>query len=223
MTHWISKKYPSLFKRIKGIVEESVTGVYRWVSSPWLYRTRRNFISRVSLCLRASACTSFQRPANCVSQPSTSTTQWPNRSLTTCTAAGSPSWTGEDACGDVEHVKCCDVWQHGPDCVELAYRLKQTTGVMLGGKQVVVCGYGEVSKHITASASFSWTTGTWPCFLSEGRQGLLCCPQSAGLHCLRDRNRSHLCSSGLVCVSWLSNGPGLFCSSTLIWFQVTLK
>lgn len=32
LTHWIYKKYPSLFKRIKGIVEESVTGVYRLVS-----------------------------------------------------------------------------------------------------------------------------------------------------------------------------------------------
>ncbi|XP_029377972.1 S-adenosylhomocysteine hydrolase-like protein 1 isoform X3 [Echeneis naucrates] len=29
LTHWIYKKYPSLFKRLKGIVEESVTGIYR--------------------------------------------------------------------------------------------------------------------------------------------------------------------------------------------------
>ncbi len=26
--------------------------------------------------------------------------------------------------------------------------LKRTTDVMFGGKQVVVCGYGEVSKHL---------------------------------------------------------------------------
>lgn len=32
LTHWIYKKYPSLFKKLKGIVEESVTGVYRLVS-----------------------------------------------------------------------------------------------------------------------------------------------------------------------------------------------
>uniref|UniRef100_A0A3B4BDV2 S-adenosyl-L-homocysteine hydrolase NAD binding domain-containing protein n=1 Tax=Periophthalmus magnuspinnatus TaxID=409849 RepID=A0A3B4BDV2_9GOBI len=29
MTHWIQKKYPSIFKQLKGIVEESATGVYR--------------------------------------------------------------------------------------------------------------------------------------------------------------------------------------------------
>lgn len=31
LTHWIYKKYPNMFKKIKGIVEESVTGVHRWV------------------------------------------------------------------------------------------------------------------------------------------------------------------------------------------------
>lgn len=31
LTHWIYKKYPNLFKNIKGIVEESVTGIYRLV------------------------------------------------------------------------------------------------------------------------------------------------------------------------------------------------
>ena len=30
LTHWIFKKYPNMFKMIKGIVEESVTGVHRW-------------------------------------------------------------------------------------------------------------------------------------------------------------------------------------------------
>ncbi|XP_061678752.1 S-adenosylhomocysteine hydrolase-like protein 1 isoform X2 [Syngnathoides biaculeatus] len=29
LTHWIYRKYPNLFKKIRGIVEESVTGVYR--------------------------------------------------------------------------------------------------------------------------------------------------------------------------------------------------
>ncbi|KAM9815235.1 S-adenosylhomocysteine hydrolase-like protein 1 isoform 1-T1 [Syngnathus typhle] len=29
LTHWLYKKYPNLFKNIRGIVEESVTGVYR--------------------------------------------------------------------------------------------------------------------------------------------------------------------------------------------------
>lgn len=28
------------------------------------------------------------------------------------------------------------------------FSLKRTTDVMFGGKQVVVCGYGEVSQHL---------------------------------------------------------------------------
>lgn len=31
LTFWIHKKHPSLFRQIKGIVEESITGVYRLV------------------------------------------------------------------------------------------------------------------------------------------------------------------------------------------------
>lgn len=31
LTHWMYKKYPNVFKKIRGIVEESVTGVHRWV------------------------------------------------------------------------------------------------------------------------------------------------------------------------------------------------
>jgi len=29
MTHWIYKKYPHLLKKVKGIVEESITGIHR--------------------------------------------------------------------------------------------------------------------------------------------------------------------------------------------------
>lgn len=36
LTHWIYKKYPNMFKKIKGIVEESVTGVHRWGSSVFI-------------------------------------------------------------------------------------------------------------------------------------------------------------------------------------------
>ncbi len=35
-THWLLKKYPSMFSSIKGIVEESVTGVHR------LYQLSKN-------------------------------------------------------------------------------------------------------------------------------------------------------------------------------------
>lgn len=31
LTHWVYKKHPSLFKKLKGIVEESVTGIHRSV------------------------------------------------------------------------------------------------------------------------------------------------------------------------------------------------
>ncbi|XP_026723837.1 adenosylhomocysteinase 3 [Athene cunicularia] len=34
LTHWIYKKYPNMFKKIKGIVEESVTGVHRRFHQP---------------------------------------------------------------------------------------------------------------------------------------------------------------------------------------------
>jgi len=33
-----------------------------------------------------------------------------------------------------------------------------------------------------------------------GWQGLLCCPQGPGCHCQCDRDRPHLCTSGLVSV-----------------------
>lgn len=29
LTHWVYKKYPGVFKKVRGIVEESVTGVHR--------------------------------------------------------------------------------------------------------------------------------------------------------------------------------------------------
>lgn len=31
LTHWIYKKHPGLFRKLKGIVEESVTGIHRSV------------------------------------------------------------------------------------------------------------------------------------------------------------------------------------------------
>uniref|UniRef100_A0A3P8V1U5 S-adenosylhomocysteine hydrolase-like protein 1 n=3 Tax=Cynoglossus semilaevis TaxID=244447 RepID=A0A3P8V1U5_CYNSE len=97
MTHWISKKYPSLFKRIKGIVEESVTGVYR------LYQLSK----AGKLCV----------PAINV-----------NDSVTK---------------QKFDNLYCCRE--------SVLDGLKQTTGVMLGGKQVVVCGYGEVGKGCCAA------------------------------------------------------------------------
>ncbi|KAL7979833.1 hypothetical protein Chor_008171 [Crotalus horridus] len=83
LTHWIYKKYPNMFKKIKGIVEESVTGVHR------LYQLSK----AGKLCV----------PAMNV-----------NDSVT-------------------------------------KQNLKRTTDMMFGGKQVVVCGYGEVGKGCCAA------------------------------------------------------------------------
>ncbi|XP_054632988.1 S-adenosylhomocysteine hydrolase-like protein 1 isoform X2 [Dunckerocampus dactyliophorus] len=92
LTHWLSKKYPSQFKNIRGIVEESVTGVYR------LYQ-----LSKASkLCV----------PAMNV-----------NDSVTK---------------QKFDSLYCCKE--------SILDGLKRTTDVMFGGKQVLVCGYGEVGK-----------------------------------------------------------------------------
>lgn len=42
LTHWIYKKYPNMFKKIKGIVEESVTGVHRWGSKKIPFASNKN-------------------------------------------------------------------------------------------------------------------------------------------------------------------------------------
>uniref|UniRef100_A0A3Q1FAK3 S-adenosylhomocysteine hydrolase-like protein 1 n=1 Tax=Acanthochromis polyacanthus TaxID=80966 RepID=A0A3Q1FAK3_9TELE len=97
LTHWIYKKYPSIFKRIRGIVEESVTGVYR------LYQ-----LSKASrLCV----------PAMNV-----------NDSVTK---------------QKFDNLYCCKE--------SILDGLKRTTAFMFGGKQVVVCGYGEVGKGCCAA------------------------------------------------------------------------
>ncbi|XP_028305959.1 S-adenosylhomocysteine hydrolase-like protein 1 isoform X1 [Gouania willdenowi] len=92
LTHWIYKKYPSLLKRIRGIVEESVTGVFR------LYQLSK----AGKLCV----------PAMNV-----------NDSVTK---------------QKFDNLYCCRE--------SILDGLKRTTDVMFGGKQVLVCGYGEVGK-----------------------------------------------------------------------------
>ncbi|NWT06723.1 SAHH2 protein, partial [Mionectes macconnelli] len=91
LTHWVYKKYPSVFKKIRGIVEESVTGVHR------LYQLSK----AGKLCV----------PAMNV-----------NDSVTK---------------QKFDNLYCCRE--------SILDGLKRTTDVMFGGKQVVVCGYGEVS------------------------------------------------------------------------------
>ncbi|XP_061629899.1 S-adenosylhomocysteine hydrolase-like protein 1 isoform X1 [Phyllopteryx taeniolatus] len=97
LTHWIYRTYPSLFKKIRGVVEESVTGVYR------LYQLAK----AGKLCV----------PAINV-----------NDSVTK---------------QKFDNLYCCKE--------SILDGLKRTTDVMFGGKQVLVCGYGEVGKGCCAA------------------------------------------------------------------------
>ncbi|OXA53278.1 Adenosylhomocysteinase 3 [Folsomia candida] len=91
-THLMLKKYPAMFKLIKGIVEESVTGVHR------LYQ-----LSKAS-------------------------------KLTV------PAMNVNDS---VTKTKFDNLYSCKESIID---SLKRSTDVMFGGKQVVICGYGEVGK-----------------------------------------------------------------------------
>ena len=95
--HMILKKFPAIFNQLKGIVEESVTGVHR------LYQLSK--ASKLSV------------PAMNV-----------NDSVTKM---------------KFDNLYCCRE--------SVLDSLKRTTDVMFGGKQVLVCGYGEVGKGCTAA------------------------------------------------------------------------
>ncbi|KAI2648324.1 Adenosylhomocysteinase 3 [Labeo rohita] len=97
MTHWMYKKYPHLFKKVKGIVEESITGIHRL-----------HHLSKAGkLCV----------PAINV-----------NDSVTK---------------QKFDNLYCCRE--------SILDSLKKTADIMFGGKQVAVCGYGEVGKGCSAA------------------------------------------------------------------------
>ncbi|XP_046684270.1 adenosylhomocysteinase-like 1 isoform X3 [Homalodisca vitripennis] len=91
-THLMLKKYPAMFKMIKGIVEESVTGVHR------LYQLSKA------------------------------------QKLTV------PAMNVNDS---VTKTKFDNLYSCRESIID---SLKRSTDVMFGGKQVVLCGYGEVGK-----------------------------------------------------------------------------
>ncbi|XP_036420046.1 S-adenosylhomocysteine hydrolase-like protein 1 isoform X4 [Colossoma macropomum] len=97
LTHWVCKKYPNTFKKMRGIVEESVTGVHR------LYQLSK---------------------AGKLSVPAMNV----NDSVTK---------------QKFDNLYCCRE--------SILDGLKRTTDMMFGGKQVVVCGYGEVGKGCCAA------------------------------------------------------------------------
>lgn len=68
LTHWIYKKHPTVFKKMRGIVEESVTGVYRLVFHNTGI-TLEVILSLIVVYVSVSGCTSCQRQANCVFLP----------------------------------------------------------------------------------------------------------------------------------------------------------
>ncbi|KAJ8918743.1 hypothetical protein NQ315_015063, partial [Exocentrus adspersus] len=91
-THLMLKKYPAMFKLIKGIVEESVTGVHR------LYQLSKGGKLTV------------------------------------------PAMNVNDS---VTKTKYDNLYSCRESIID---SLKRSTDVMFGGKQVVICGYGEVGK-----------------------------------------------------------------------------
>ncbi|XP_030856429.1 S-adenosylhomocysteine hydrolase-like protein 1 isoform X2 [Strongylocentrotus purpuratus] len=96
-THRMLKKCPETFKLVKGIVEESVTGVHR------LYQLSKS--GKLSI----------------------------------------PAMNVNDSVTKVkfDNLYCCRE--------SILDALKRTTDTMFGGKQVVVCGYGEVGKGCCAA------------------------------------------------------------------------
>ncbi|XP_040019934.2 S-adenosylhomocysteine hydrolase-like protein 1 isoform X2 [Gasterosteus aculeatus] len=97
LTHWIHKKHPSLFQNIKGVVEESVTGIHRLYQ---MSKAGRLIVPAINV--------------------NDSVTKQKFDNLYSCKES-------------------------------ILDGLKRTTGVMFGGKQVVVCGYGEVGKGCCAA------------------------------------------------------------------------
>merc|ERR1719309_721280 len=91
-THVMVKKYPAIYKLLKGVVEESVTGVHR------LYQLNQS--NKLSV----------------------------------------PAMNVNDS---VIKTKYDNLYSCRESIVD---SLKRTTDIMFGGKQVVVCGYGQVGK-----------------------------------------------------------------------------
>uniref|UniRef100_UPI00358E32B9 S-adenosylhomocysteine hydrolase-like protein 1 isoform X1 n=1 Tax=Myxine glutinosa TaxID=7769 RepID=UPI00358E32B9 len=97
LTHWMYRKHSEVFRKVKGIVEESVTGVHR------LYQLSK----AGKLCV--------------------------------------PAMNVNDS---VTKQKFDNMYSCRESILD---GLKRTTDIMFGGKQVVVCGYGEVGKGCCAA------------------------------------------------------------------------
>uniref|UniRef100_A0A5F9DKD4 Adenosylhomocysteinase like 2 n=1 Tax=Oryctolagus cuniculus TaxID=9986 RepID=A0A5F9DKD4_RABIT len=167
LTHWIYKKYPNMFKKIKGIVEESVTGVHRLYQLSKAGKlcvpamnvndsvTKQKFDNLY--CCRESILDGFfhetlgtvkisfpeiqaQRGRICLRRNQAQQTRsWVvSASIKAALCRIAPRAPGASPWDPVASVTPLNV-------------LKRTTDMMFGGKQVVVCGYGEVGKGCCAA------------------------------------------------------------------------
>lgn len=111
-THLMLKKYPAMFKMVKGIVEESVTGVHR------LYQlSKAGKLTVPAMNVNDSVTkTKFDNLYSCKESILDRYILHPNHKL-------------KRIINDYP-----------------INSLKRSTDVMFGGKQVVICGYGEVGK-----------------------------------------------------------------------------
>ncbi|KAJ8955407.1 hypothetical protein NQ318_003505 [Aromia moschata] len=108
-THLMLKKYPAIFKLIKGAITKFPTNALRFNSR---YRNSRGECNRSSSSISAVERWQADRPAMNVND-SVTKTKYDN--LYSCRES-------------------------------IIDSLKRSTDVMFGGKQVVICGYGEVGK-----------------------------------------------------------------------------
>ncbi|MGH0162659.1 UNVERIFIED_CONTAM: hypothetical protein FKN15_046271 [Acipenser sinensis] len=193
LTHWIYKKYPNMFKKIKGIVEESVTGVHRLYQLSKAGKlcvpamnvndsvTKQKFDNLY--CCRESILDGLKRTTDVmfggkqvvvcgygeILDDGGDLTHWiykkyPNmfkkikgiveesvtgvHRLYQLSKAGKlcvPAMNVNDSVTKqkFDNLYCCRE--------SILDGLKRTTDVMFGGKQVVVCGYGEVGKGCSAA------------------------------------------------------------------------
>lgn len=143
LTHWIHKKHPSLFQKLKGIVEESVTGIHRSVSATrdliaeGHKLTSLLFFFFFSRLYQLSKAGKLCLPAINVND---SVTKQKFDNLYCCK---------ESVLSGYGSSLCSQTLVHSDSLTGLnwSFRLKRTTDVMFGGKHVLVCGYGEVGKE----------------------------------------------------------------------------
>jgi adenosylhomocysteinase len=115
------KKFPAIFKLMRGIVEESVTGVHRWPSSP-----HPEALSSSDRLYQLSQSSKLLVPAMNVND-SVIKTKYDN--LYSCRLAPPPP--------------AIPTLSPRESIID---SLKRTTDIMFGGKQVLVAGYGQVGK-----------------------------------------------------------------------------